>query len=130
MTEKPKKLSETARALLTAAALCDDHLIRPPQLPGAAARQVARSLLNARLAEEIPAPVNDAGYVWRQGDDGSDLMLRATQLGLACLWAKGGSSVVPPTAATLVASTMGADDAMRPEPPVAGDTEVEESQPG
>ena len=83
MTEKPKKLSETARALLTAAALRDDHLIRPPQLPAAAARQVVRSLLNAGLAEEIPAPVEDAGYVWRQGDDGSDLMLRATDLGLA-----------------------------------------------
>jgi hypothetical protein len=30
MTKKPKQLSETARALLTAAAARDDHLIRPP----------------------------------------------------------------------------------------------------
>ena len=75
MTEKPKKLSETARALLTAAAARDDHLIRPPQLPAAAARQVVRSLLSTGLAEEVPAPVEDAGYVWRQGEDGSDLML-------------------------------------------------------
>jgi hypothetical protein len=45
MTEKPKKLSDTARALLTAAAARDDHLIRPPELPAAAARQVVQSLL-------------------------------------------------------------------------------------
>ena len=95
MTDKPKKLSETARALLTAAAARDDHLIRPPQLPAAAARQVVRSLLNAGLAEEIPAAIDDAGYVWRQGDDGSDLMLRATHLRLACLLAEDSSSVVP-----------------------------------
>src|SRR3954451_11170685 len=85
MTDKPKKLSETARALLTAAAARDDHLIRPPQLPAAAARQVVRSLLNAGLAEEIPAAVEDAGYVWREADDGADLMLRATTFGLACI---------------------------------------------
>jgi hypothetical protein len=30
MTKKPKQLSETARALLTASAARDDHLIRPP----------------------------------------------------------------------------------------------------
>ena len=93
MTEKPKKLSDTARALLTAAAVRDDHLIRPPQLPAAAARQVVRSLLNAGVAEEIPAAIDDAGYVWRQGDDGSDLMLRATKLGLARLRAEDGSSL-------------------------------------
>ena len=58
MTEKPKKLSDTARALLTAAAARDDYLIRPPQLPGAAARQVVRSLLNAELAEEVPAALS------------------------------------------------------------------------
>jgi hypothetical protein len=65
MTEKPKKLSETARVLLTAAAARDDHLIRPPQLPAAAARQVVRWLLNAEVAEEISAPIDDTGYVWR-----------------------------------------------------------------
>jgi hypothetical protein len=30
MTDKPKKLSDTARAVLTLAATRDDHLIRPP----------------------------------------------------------------------------------------------------
>jgi hypothetical protein len=52
MNYKPKKLSDTARALLTVAATRGDHLIRPPKLPTAATRQVARSLLSARLVEE------------------------------------------------------------------------------
>jgi hypothetical protein len=43
MIDKPKKLSNTARALLAFAATPDDHLILPPRLPIAAARQVARS---------------------------------------------------------------------------------------
>ena len=62
MTDKPKKLSDTARALLTLAATRDDHLIRPPQLPTAAARQVVKSLVTAGLAEEVPAPIEDAAY--------------------------------------------------------------------
>src|SRR5690242_6258548 len=92
MTDK-KRLSDTARVLLTAAAARDDHLIRPPQLPAAAARQVVRSLLNAQLIEEVPAAIDDAGYVWRQGDDGSNLMLQATELGLVRLRAEDGSSL-------------------------------------
>jgi hypothetical protein len=83
MADKPKKLSDTARALLTVAATRGDHLIRPPKLPIVAARQVVRSLLNAGLVEEVPARVNDAGYAWRTGEDGEVLMLRATALGLA-----------------------------------------------
>jgi hypothetical protein len=62
MADKPKKLSDTARALLTVAATRGDHLIRPPKLPVAAARQVVRSLLGAGLAEETPVRVDDAGY--------------------------------------------------------------------
>src|SRR3954454_18718614 len=117
MTDKSKKLSETACALLSAAAAPDDHLIRPPQLPAAAARQVVRSLLNAGLAQEIRAPDKDADYVWRKADDGAGLMLRATQLGLACLLAEDSSSVVPPTAATVVESDVIADDAVSPDTP-------------
>jgi hypothetical protein len=44
MADKPKKLSDTARALLTVAATRGDHLIRPPKWPMVAARQVVRSL--------------------------------------------------------------------------------------
>jgi hypothetical protein len=60
MADKPKKLSDTARALLTVAATRGDHLIRPPKLPIVAARQVVRSLLNAGLVEEVPR-AQDAG---------------------------------------------------------------------
>src|ERR1700760_4953361 len=83
MPDKPKKLSDTTRALLTSAAMRDDHLIPLPRLPEAAARQVIRSLLARGLAEEVPAPIDDAGYAWRTGEDGGVLMLRATMLGLA-----------------------------------------------
>ena len=96
MTDKPKKLSGTARALLSAAAAHDDRLIRPPKLPVAAARQVARSLLAAGLAEQIRAPVEDTGYVWRQGGDGSNLVLRTTASGLARISdAEGNPSLQP-----------------------------------
>ena len=54
-----------------------------PRLPVAAARQVIRSLLNGGQAEEVPAPIDDAGYVWRTDEDGDVLMLQATMLGLA-----------------------------------------------
>jgi hypothetical protein len=65
MSDKPKKLSDTARALLIAAASRPDHLIALPRLPVAAARQVVRSLLQMGLAEEVPAPVEDAACFWR-----------------------------------------------------------------
>ena len=83
MAKTPNKLSDTARAMLTLAATREDRLVRPPTLPAAAARQVVRSLLNNSFAEEIPAPIEDAAYTWRTTDDGSTLMLHATDAGLA-----------------------------------------------
>ena len=82
MSDRPKKISATARALLTVAAMRDDHLIRPPQLPIAAARQVVRSLLNSGLAEEMPMSIEAAEYAWRTADDDGMVVLRATALGL------------------------------------------------
>jgi hypothetical protein len=82
MTVKPKKLSVTAHALLTAAAARNDHLIALPKLPAAAARQVVRSLLNAGFAEQVSASISDPGYAWGTGEDGG-LALRATALGIA-----------------------------------------------
>jgi hypothetical protein len=38
--------------------------------------------LNAALVEEVPAPIEDATFAWRTGDDGGVLMLRATASGL------------------------------------------------
>jgi hypothetical protein len=63
MADTSKKLSDTARAVLTLAATRTDHLVRLPLLPVAAARHVARSLLKAGLVEEVPAPIDDAAYV-------------------------------------------------------------------
>jgi hypothetical protein len=83
MTDKPRKLSDTARTLLTAAAMRNDYLIALPKLPVAAARQVVRSLLNAGFAEEVPTPVSGPGYAWRTGEDGGVLVLRATALGIS-----------------------------------------------
>ena len=83
MTEASPMLSGTARNVLTLAAARDDHMVRVPQLPMAAARQVIRSMLNAGVVEEVAATVEGADLAWRSGDDGGALMLRATKAGLA-----------------------------------------------
>ena len=83
MTDKPKAISDTARALLTAAAARGDYIVRPLKLPIAAARQVVRSLLNAGLVEEVSAPIADASFAWPAGEGGGLLMLRATAVGRA-----------------------------------------------
>jgi len=85
MTKAPLKISDTGRAMLTLAITREDRLVRPPQLPTAAARQVVRSLLNNGFVEEVPAPIEDAAYTWRTTDDGSTLMLHATDAGLAAI---------------------------------------------
>jgi hypothetical protein len=130
MSEKPKKLSKTARALLIAASARDDHLIRPPQLTTAAARQGVRSLLNAGLAEEVPAVTDNAGYVWRQGDDGSDLMLRATDLGLARIREADDSMPVPDPAERTIMAGADTDRARAPGQPLIGDVPIGEPQAG
>ena len=79
------KLSATGRAMLMLAASREDRLVRPPDLPVAAARQVVRSLRTNSLIEEIPAPVDDPAYIWRETEDGMPLMLRATHAGLAAV---------------------------------------------
>jgi hypothetical protein len=102
MTDKPKELSDTASRLLAAAALRDDHLIRPPQLPVAAARQVVRSMLNAGLIVELPATTVDPAYVWRTAQDGEVLALRATALGLGRVAEGAGAAI-----ASVPTGTMG-----------------------
>ncbi|HZS22096.1 MAG TPA: hypothetical protein VFA63_14075, partial [Pseudonocardiaceae bacterium] len=85
MTDKPIKLSDTARAMLTLARTREDRLVPPPTLPVAAARQVVRSLLNNAMIEEIELPAELAEFFWREGDDGMRLGLRATEQGLAAI---------------------------------------------
>ena len=85
MTDIPIKLSATGRAMLTLATTREDWLVRPPKLPTAAARQVVRSLLNNGLVTEVTAPMDDPAYLWRQAEDGTMLMLRATDQGFAAI---------------------------------------------
>ncbi len=85
MTQTTIKLSDTARAVLEHAGSREDHLVRPPSLPAAARDQVIRSLLSKGLVEEVPAPITDAAYAWRTGENGAVLMLRATPAGVAAI---------------------------------------------
>jgi hypothetical protein len=95
VTDVPKKLSETARAVLTSGTTRTDHLVRPPKLPPAAARQVIRSLLQRQLVEEVPASIEDTAYAWRKSEDGVALLLRATAVGLAQVAEADGAQVRP-----------------------------------
>jgi hypothetical protein len=103
MTAKVKPLSASARAVLTLAALRGDKLVQLPRLPAAAARQVIRSMLNAGLVEDLAAETMDPAYVWRTGQDGQALALRATALGLGRVVAEGAGAAV----ALLSAGTAG-----------------------
>ena len=107
MAKAPNKLSDTARAMLTLAATRDDRLVRPPQLPVAAARQVVRSLLNNGLVEEVPAPIEDTAYAWRTGDDGTALMLHATNQGLAAIGEAAQAPAEPQSIETFTQAVIG-----------------------
>ena len=92
-----KDLSNTARAVLILAATREDRLAQLPRLPVAAARQVIRSLLSAGLVEEIPAPIEDADFAWRDAEEGGALMVRATAAGLARVRETGNPPRMPTT---------------------------------
>jgi hypothetical protein len=80
----------------------DDHLIHSPQLPIAAARQVARSLLGG-LTEKVLVSDEAADLAWPAGDGGEALVLRATAVGLARI------ADSPDTTAALVANEVMAE---------------------
>ena len=101
------KLSETARAMLTLASTHRDRLVRPPQLPTAAARQVVRAMLRQDAVEEIAAPIEDAAYTWRTGEDGTVLMLRATEAGLAAIGQTAQAAEAPLTLETFAQMVIG-----------------------
>src|SRR3954447_26421944 len=90
MTDKTIKLSATGRSMLTPAAAGEDRLVLPPKLPVAAARQVVRSLISNGLLEEIAATTDDPAVVWRSGDDGVAVVLRATGAGIDVVSAAAG----------------------------------------
>src|SRR3954454_22482099 len=90
MIDKTVKLSTTGRAMLTLAATRADRLVPPPKLPAAAARQVVRSLISNGLLEAIAATTDDPAFVWRTGDDGVAVVLRATGAGIDVVSAAAG----------------------------------------
>jgi hypothetical protein len=73
-------LSATQREVLEAALARKDRCLYPitAKLKGGAVGNVARSLLKRGLVEEVPA---GKSTVWRHGEDGAALTLRATKLG-------------------------------------------------
>jgi len=81
------------RAVPALAATGDDHLVQLPRLPAAAARQVIRAMLSTGLVEELPAATIDPAYIWRTGQHGEVLALRATALGLTRV-AEGASAAI------------------------------------
>jgi hypothetical protein len=77
-----KPLSDTQTQILLAPAQHEARLATPPtSLPAVARNAVFRSMLNAGLLEEVPAPAEHHDLRWRQKDDGW-IALRITEAGL------------------------------------------------
>ena len=80
------KLSDTARVILSRAAQHPDSLAEAPaNLPAAARLAVIRSMLKHSLLEEVPAPRAHLALAWRQGEDGAQIALRITDVGLRAI---------------------------------------------
>ncbi|MCZ8146620.1 MAG: hypothetical protein O9325_02045, partial [Roseomonas sp.] len=79
-------LSDTQRAILSAAAQHEMGLARAPKtLPAAARNAVFRSLIKNNLLTEINAPREHVGLGWRQDDDGTWIVARITDEGLRAI---------------------------------------------
>ena len=79
MTEIRAKLSDAALAMLVQANLRDDRLATvPANLPPAARNAVCKRLLREGLLEELPAPLNLLGIVWRRDEHEMPIAVRAT----------------------------------------------------
>ena len=80
------KLTDTQRAILSAAAQHEMGLARAPKtLPAAARNAVFRSLIKGNLLTEINAPLEHVGLGWRQDDDGTWIVARVTDEGLRAI---------------------------------------------
>jgi hypothetical protein len=79
------KLSDSQLVVLSAACQRDGRCLYPLTLKvrGGAADKVLKSLLAKGLIEEVEAGRNDG--VWREGEDGTRLTLRATDAAVAAL---------------------------------------------
>jgi hypothetical protein len=72
-------LTDTQRAILIAACKRKDRRVFPiviPGLNGGAVTAVLKSLVKNNFVQEVPTSGDD--HVWRKGDDGAPLTLRAT----------------------------------------------------
>jgi hypothetical protein len=80
------KLSDTARVILSRACQHPERLTEPPRhLPGAARDAVVRSLLKQGLREQVPCPREHLALPWRQDEDGVQIALRITDIGLRAI---------------------------------------------
>jgi hypothetical protein len=94
------QLSETQTTILAAACARDDRLVFPVTAPlkGGAVGNVLKSLLKKRLIEEIAS--QDDATVWRVGEDGTPLTLRATAAADVALGIETTDNAQPEEAAT------------------------------
>jgi len=80
------KLSDSQRAILSAAAEHEMGLARAPKgLPAGARNAVFRSLIKNNLLTEINAPREHVGLGWRQDEDGTWIVARITDEGLRAI---------------------------------------------
>ncbi|WP_270934191.1 hypothetical protein, partial [Falsiroseomonas oryzae] len=78
------KLSDTQRAILTAAAEHPEHLAYPPErLPAGARQKVAQALLKQDLVIGVHRPAYDAVAKWTV--DGDEMLLKITDDGLRAI---------------------------------------------
>jgi hypothetical protein len=78
------KLSDTQRAILTAAAAHPEHLAYPPErLPAGARQKVAQALLKQDLVIGVHRPAYDAIAKWTV--DGDEMLLKITDDGLRAI---------------------------------------------
>ncbi|HYZ32759.1 MAG TPA: DUF3489 domain-containing protein [Crenalkalicoccus sp.] len=95
------KLTDTQRAILTAAAQHPEHLAMPPErLPAGARQKVAQALRKNDLVIAVHRPAYDAQALWPV--DGDAVLLRITDEGLRAI---GVEPAQPPTAGPMAADT-------------------------
>jgi hypothetical protein len=93
------KLTDTQRAILTAAAQHPERLAYPPErLPAGARQTVAKALLKNDLVIGVHRPAYDAIAKWTV--DGDEMLLKITDEGLRAIGVEPGPATPPAEAAT------------------------------
>jgi hypothetical protein len=99
------QLSAAQRSVIEPACAREELCIFPvtANLKGGAVGNVCRSLLKRGLVEEVTAA--DEHTIWRHGEDGTPLTLRATELARKAIAGEAPDPVLPPTARAKKPST-------------------------